>query len=275
MVEFVGAYRAVVAENNDPQGNRRLRVRIPQITGSDMTKWIWPVETASMTLEVPPIGSGVWVLFENGNLSLPVWAGRFGVNKEDNRFIFVKPLDKSINIEDVKDLLIINELDNETEEVDLTDTLIKIVKNRYFGSFLHTGSQTAAAANTEYIMPLNTTVVANGVSIVNGNTIRIANTGIYNLAFSAQFVATNSSEHTVDIWLKHQGVSVLNSGSKIVFKGATIAAWNFFLESDTPNQEWQLAWDCHSAGVVSLQTEGASGPHPGIPALIVTVNKVR
>ena len=72
---FFGLYRGIVASNADPTGKRRLRVQVPQVLFDQVTDWAWEQENAGQTL--PDVGDGVWIQFEGGDPSYPVWAGTF------------------------------------------------------------------------------------------------------------------------------------------------------------------------------------------------------
>jgi hypothetical protein len=272
---FYGLYRGVVADNTDPLNKGRLKLRVPQVLAEAETDWAWPTEKETVSLQVPEIGQGVWVLFEGGDASYPIWSGVFGDELSSDYLMQIKRLSSREPISDVVDLLETSTLTNGTKYVDLVETLLNIVRNRYYGSFYSTASQTAVLANTAYAVPLDVVDSANGMSLVNGNTVRIEKTGVYNMAFSIQFSSSNNSEHIVDIWLRHQGVDVDNTNSRILFKGNAIAAWNFFLVNDTEPQDWQLMWSSHSANVVSISSIAAASPHPATPGVILTVNKVR
>lgn len=77
--KLFGLYRAVVVESNDPLGKRRLRLQVPQVFGDSVTDWAWSSEAAAMLSDsAPPVGQGVWVQFEGGDPSYPVWTGVFG-----------------------------------------------------------------------------------------------------------------------------------------------------------------------------------------------------
>lgn len=273
--KYHGIYRGSVYSNKDPLNQRRLRILVPAILGTSPTQWAWPLDPSGVSLESPAVKQGVWVMFENGDPSFPLWVGTFGKEVSGDHKLYGSRLDPSDATAEITDLLEIVAKKDGTKELDVTETLLNIANNRYHGSFLHTGSQTAVLANTAYAVPLNTTELSWGVSIVGGNTIRIQNTGVYNLSFSLQLYATNNSEHVVDIWLRHQGVDVPYSNSRLLFKATTIAAWNFFLNSDTTPQDWQLMWAANSANVVSIATLPAETPHPATPAVILTVNKVK
>jgi hypothetical protein len=75
---FYGVYRGVVFDNNDKQNLKRLRLQVPQILADQPTHWAWPVETPGVATNTPKIGQGVWVMFEGGDPSYPIWLGVFG-----------------------------------------------------------------------------------------------------------------------------------------------------------------------------------------------------
>ena len=150
----------------------------------------------------------------------------------------------------------------------------------YFGSFYDTTNQTGIA-NSVLTMGLNNSDPwNNGVSIVSGNRITIANPGVYNIQFSAQMVknAGNTATHA-HIWLSQNGVDVPISASQIGFPSNTVyvvAAWNFFFKTTVANEYVQLKWEINSNAnnAVAITSAAASGTIPAIPGLIVTVNKV-
>lgn len=71
---FFGLYRARVVSNADPVARMRLQVEVPALGGAGALIWaeacIVPGATA-----VPAIGTGVWIEFEGGDPSHPVWIG--------------------------------------------------------------------------------------------------------------------------------------------------------------------------------------------------------
>jgi hypothetical protein len=100
-----------------------------------------------------------------------------------------------------------------------------------YGQFSDTTTQ-SGSANTAYSMKLNTTDFAHEVTIANGTRITPANTGIYNLQFSAQMENTANSTIDFDIWLAYTGSNVANSNTNITLTkvagslGRSVAAWN-------------------------------------------------
>ena len=73
-----GKYAGSVADNSDPQRMGRLQVRCDAILGSAVV-WAMPcVPYAGPGVGMhflPPPGGGVWVEFEGGDVSRPIWSG--------------------------------------------------------------------------------------------------------------------------------------------------------------------------------------------------------
>lgn len=65
-----GIYKALVVSAADPHQRRRITARIPQILGPQTSPWCTPVD---ITSPVPNPGDFVWVMFEGGDLTKPVY----------------------------------------------------------------------------------------------------------------------------------------------------------------------------------------------------------
>jgi uncharacterized protein involved in type VI secretion and phage assembly len=82
---FFGKYRGKVVSNRDPQRRGRLEVTVPQIFG-EVAVWALPcVPYAGKNagfFAMPEVGTGVWVEFEAGDPSYPIWSGCFW-NRDD------------------------------------------------------------------------------------------------------------------------------------------------------------------------------------------------
>ncbi|HET7821976.1 MAG TPA: phage baseplate assembly protein V [Ornithinibacter sp.] len=68
-------YRAVVDENHDPQRRGRLQVSVPSLGVSSTWAEACLPPVPMVLLALPTVGSTVWVQFENGDRSRPVWTG--------------------------------------------------------------------------------------------------------------------------------------------------------------------------------------------------------
>ena len=153
----------------------------------------------------------------------------------------------------------------------------------YYGSFFDTTQQTAVAANTAYPVKLNSTDnnATSGVSVItdglgNKTIIKVANAGVYNIAFSAQLRrGTGGSAETIDFWLRKNTVDVPSTNTSVSVQanaGLLVAAWNFFIRLDA-GEEVQLMW-ATTTTAIDMPYAAATGLHPATPSVILTVNKV-
>ena len=74
MGNFNGLYRGRVVSNSDPMGERRVQVMIPAISAGGGS-WAPLCGPFGGTTAPPAVGSGVWIMFENGDLNFPVVMG--------------------------------------------------------------------------------------------------------------------------------------------------------------------------------------------------------
>ena len=79
MDRFTGKYLGIVVDNDDPKSLLRLRVRVPEVTGDEITGWCLPcVPYAGQDVGfffLPESGAAVWIEFEGGDVSYPIWTG--------------------------------------------------------------------------------------------------------------------------------------------------------------------------------------------------------
>lgn len=77
-VRFYGTYRGVVVDTRDPLNKNRVRLQVPQVLSNQTTGWAWPiVSVANTAVFTPSVGDGVFVTFEGGDPSFPLWSGLF------------------------------------------------------------------------------------------------------------------------------------------------------------------------------------------------------
>lgn len=76
-----GKYRGTVYNNMDPLNRGRIQAFVPELLEAVPTGWAEAcVPTAGIKAgfySVPPIGSGVWIEFEAGDISRPIWVGGY------------------------------------------------------------------------------------------------------------------------------------------------------------------------------------------------------
>jgi hypothetical protein len=76
---YLGTYKAVVVDNNDPQGSYRVICQIPQVLGDAHSNWCEPTVP---TIFLPRIGEIVWVQFVDGDPAFPLYQSRVHVTKD-------------------------------------------------------------------------------------------------------------------------------------------------------------------------------------------------
>lgn len=78
---YFGLYRGSVQNNVDPLGLGRLQVAVPSVPGASAMSWAMPCTGYGGSgvgfFALPPVGAKVWIQFEEGNSSDPVWMGVF------------------------------------------------------------------------------------------------------------------------------------------------------------------------------------------------------
>jgi len=154
-----------------------------------------------------------------------------------------------------------------------------------YGAFSSDADQTATA-NTATVMTLNTTDFANQVSmgtvaVPSSSKITVANAGIYNLQFSAQFQNTDTAFQDVYIWLQQNGVNVPGSTGFVSIPnrhagtdGHAIVGWNYFL-SMVEGDYVEIYWSVPNTAV-SIQHLAASGTptKPSTQSVVATISFV-
>ena len=112
---FYGKYKGTVREVGDGDKLGYIKVEIPEVYGENVTSpWVQPhVPFAGPNyglLMLPEAGDGVWVEFETGDVSRPIWTGFWwsttkeipGPSEKENRLI-VTPNGHKIVLDDEND----------------------------------------------------------------------------------------------------------------------------------------------------------------------------
>lgn len=76
---YFGKYRGLVRDVDDPETMGRLRAQVLEVYGEEDSPWAFPVvpfagPNHGLVL-LPEVGDGVWIEFEAGNPSRPLWTG--------------------------------------------------------------------------------------------------------------------------------------------------------------------------------------------------------
>lgn len=69
-----GIYRGVCVNPVDPLLQSRLQVNVPAVSGAS-GGWAQACLPPGWSGQLPAVGHGIWVMFEGGDASYPVWLG--------------------------------------------------------------------------------------------------------------------------------------------------------------------------------------------------------
>jgi hypothetical protein len=76
---YYGKYRGYVSNVTDPQRTGRIKAYVPRLLGEAETGWAMPCAPYAGPdqglYSLPELGAGVWIEFEGGDLSRPIWSG--------------------------------------------------------------------------------------------------------------------------------------------------------------------------------------------------------
>ena len=140
-------------------------------------------------------------------------------------------------------------------------------------SYYSTQTQGPFPAGSVQPMTLNHTDWQYKVSLVSNSRITFAETGKYNIAFSAQ-IEQQLSQGIVNIWLSKNGTWVPDSNTRVNVSANdpyNVAAWNFFVNA-TAGDYYELIWTSNSPHTII--ESAVYNSHPNIPSVILTVNQV-
>ncbi len=76
---YFGKYRGLVRDVDDPENMGRIIAQVPEVYGEEDSPWALPsVPFAGQNhgfVVLPEVGDGVWIEFEAGDTSRPIWTG--------------------------------------------------------------------------------------------------------------------------------------------------------------------------------------------------------
>ena len=81
-----GKHRGTVVDNKDPLGLGRIKASVPNVTGEGDSGWAMPSSPLAGPgiglWAVPPEKAKVWIEYEEGDVSHPIWSGCFWARGE-------------------------------------------------------------------------------------------------------------------------------------------------------------------------------------------------
>jgi hypothetical protein len=112
---FYGKYRGLVQDVSDPEDLGRIVAKVPEIFGEENTPWALPcVPFAGPKYGFfirPKVNDGVWIEFEGGDLSRPIWTGFWWAKDEvpedgtENNRLIITPNGHKISMDDENNVL--------------------------------------------------------------------------------------------------------------------------------------------------------------------------
>jgi uncharacterized protein involved in type VI secretion and phage assembly len=116
---FYGKYRGTVTDVADSTNRGRIKAKVPAVLGEQETGWCMPcVPYAGPDVGfvfLPEVGSGVWIEFEGGDVSYPIWSGAYW--RDDEMPSSAGPAVKTIQTKAGHQILI----DDDATSVTITD----------------------------------------------------------------------------------------------------------------------------------------------------------
>ncbi len=84
---FYGKYRGIVSDNQDPLQIGRLQAFVPEVLRRRHQRLGTAVRAVRRhdvraSTRFPPVGAGVWIEFEAGDTSRPIWSGAWWATGE-------------------------------------------------------------------------------------------------------------------------------------------------------------------------------------------------
>ena len=77
--KILGKYRGIVTDNQDPMNQGRIKAKVPELLEDMETGWAMPCAPfagkGSGLYMIPQPDTGVWIEFEAGDVSRPIWSG--------------------------------------------------------------------------------------------------------------------------------------------------------------------------------------------------------
>ncbi len=121
---FYGKHRGIVTDTADPLERGRIKAKVPDVLGEVETGWCTPCAPYAGRnrgwFVLPEVGDGVWIEFEAGNYSLPIWTGAWwGDDELPNAPGGKSPTPATKIFKSASGLIV--ELDDDAKEIKISD----------------------------------------------------------------------------------------------------------------------------------------------------------
>ena len=216
-----GKFRGFVSDNDDPEKRGRLKLTVPSTLDEQTTDWALPCapfggSDGTGLLLIPEVGAEVWVEFEQGDISRPIWVGAMWTKSPDEGGVDLgsptartlrTPGGQILRMDDEEDRTGITLHHQSGAEITIADDGTLDVKDGQ-GEVI-----TLDAANGKVL-----------VEDANGNTVTLSSSGITLDDGQGGSVAISSGAITIkgtSITLDAPSVSLGGSGGEGVLKGTS------------------------------------------------------
>lgn len=143
--------------------------------------------------------------------------------------------------------------------------------------FFTDGTQTNPVANTVNIGTLNVTGPVNGISVVGGTQITVANAGTYTALFTLTIAKTSGGTSDASIWLRYNGVDIPGSRQDLELINTLaiiFTSGNFTLDM-AAGSNIQLCWSSPDTTVALTALPAAITPtRPAGSSLKITLTRI-
>jgi uncharacterized protein involved in type VI secretion and phage assembly len=176
-----GKYRGKVTDVDDPEKMGRIKAKVPEIYGDqDESPWALPASPLAGSghgfVTIPEVDDGVWIEFEAGDISRPVWSGGWWAKDELPQQGDTK---KRAIVTTAGHAFVLNDDDNEIElthsgggQMKMTDDEITVTK----------GSTTATISSDEISLKIGSaeiTMTSSDITLKAGSgQIKISASGV-------------------------------------------------------------------------------------------------
>ena len=159
----------------------------------------------------------------------------------------------------------------------VTDGIVSAGTGLLNYGFFTNGTQTNPVANAVNLGVLNTTGPANGISVVGGTAVTVANAGVYTALFTSTMSKTSGGTSSMSIWLRYNGVDIPGSRQDLELINTLsiiFTSGNFTLNM-AAGSNLQLCWSSADTTVTLAALPAGINPvRPTGSSLKVTLTRI-
>jgi hypothetical protein len=145
----------------------------------------------------------------------------------------------------------------------------------FYGTFSSAVTQFPAAVNTPYAVNFETTEINSGVVMTNASRVTTQYSGLYSFDFRLQLTSTNSSQKSIYIWGRKNGIDIPYSNSKVTLVGngvELVPSWSFSVSMQAGDY-FQLMYAATDTSV-SIDAPASTPFAPSTPSATLRVSQI-